>query len=151
MKFLHTSEFGFCLFFTSSRCIGWSKWWTLETTAASLLASSRLKRVCMMSLHHGKWMSSFGLKKKESVFVIFGTSMMILHNTTLQRPFPKLKKHHPTNIYMIYPMAQSVLLIFVEIGKKKAPQWHCPLSSSSHHHEKAKSFCRAGRLLKNLY
>jgi hypothetical protein len=23
--------------------------------------------------------------------------------------FPKLKKHHPTNIYMLYPMAQSVV------------------------------------------
>jgi hypothetical protein len=23
--------------------------------------------------------------------------------------FPKLKKHHPTNLYMLYPMAQSVV------------------------------------------
>jgi hypothetical protein len=64
-------------------------------------------------------------QKKASIFVIFGTSMMILHNTTLQRPFPKLKKHHPTNLFMLYPMAQSVWLVFIEIDKKMTPQWHC--------------------------
>jgi hypothetical protein len=67
-------------------------------------------------------------QKKASIFVIFGTSMMILHNTTLQRPFPKLKKHHPTNLYMLYPMAQSVLLVCIEIDKKMTLQWHCPSS-----------------------
>jgi hypothetical protein len=74
-------------------------------------------------------------QKKASIFVIFGTSMMILHNTTLQRPFPKLKKHHPNNLYMLYPIAQSVACVCVEIDKKMAPQegivhrhWkiHCP-------------------------
>jgi hypothetical protein len=50
-------------------------------------------------------------------------------NTT--RPFPKLKKHHPTNLYMLYPMAQSIALNFVEKVKKMTPQKHCPLSSSS--------------------
>jgi hypothetical protein len=29
---------------------------------------------------------------------------------------------------MIYPMAQSVALVCVEIDKKMPPQWHCPLS-----------------------
>jgi hypothetical protein len=46
----------------------------------------------------------------------------------LQRPFPKLKKHHPTNLYILYPMAQSVGLVFVEVDKQMPPQWHCPLS-----------------------
>jgi hypothetical protein len=50
-------------------------------------------------------------QEKASILVTFGTSMMILHNTTLQRPFPKLKKHSPTNIYMLYPMVQSVALV----------------------------------------
>jgi hypothetical protein len=49
------------------------------------------------------------------------------YNTT--RPLPKLKKHHPTNLYMLYPMAQSVALILVEKVKKMTPQKHCPLSS----------------------
>jgi hypothetical protein len=49
------------------------------------------------------------------------------HNTT--RPLPKLKKHHPTNLYMLYPMAQSVVHILVEKIKKMTPQKHCPLSS----------------------
>jgi hypothetical protein len=46
----------------------------------------------------------------------------------LQRPFPKLKKHSPTNVYMLYQMVQSVALVCVEIDKKMPPQWHCPLS-----------------------
>jgi hypothetical protein len=49
----------------------------------------------------------------------------------LQRPFPKLKTHHPTNlVYMLYPMVQSVWLVCVEKVKKMTLQWHCPLSSS---------------------
>jgi hypothetical protein len=32
---------------------------------------------------------------------------------------------------MLYPMAQSIALIFVEKVKKLTPQKHCPLSSSS--------------------
>jgi hypothetical protein len=62
----------------------------------------------------------------------------------LQRPFPKLKKHSPTRLYMIYPRVQSVALVCIEIDKKMAPQGgivHC-----RHHHEKAKSFCHAGLL-----
>jgi hypothetical protein len=31
-----------------------------------------------------------------------------------QRPFSKLKKHGPTNLYMLYPMAQSVARVCVE-------------------------------------
>jgi hypothetical protein len=49
----------------------------------------------------------------------------------LQRPFPKLKKHGPTNLYMLYPMMQSVARVCVEIDKKKALQVRC-----RHHHEK---------------
>jgi hypothetical protein len=48
----------------------------------------------------------------------------------LQTSFPELKKHRPTNLYMLYPMAQSVVLVCVEIDKKMPPQWHCPLSST---------------------
>jgi hypothetical protein len=57
----------------------------------------------------------------------------------LQRPFPKLKKHGPTNLYMLYRMVQSVWLVCVEIDKQMTPQggivhchWksiHCPSSS----------------------
>jgi hypothetical protein len=46
----------------------------------------------------------------------------------LQRPFPKLKKHHPTNLYILYPMVQIVGLVCVEMDKQMPPQWHCPLS-----------------------
>jgi hypothetical protein len=49
-----------------------------------------------------------------------------------QTSFSKLKKHSPTTLYMLYPMAQSVALIFVEKVKKKALQGHSPLSSSHH-------------------
>ena len=41
----------------------------------------------------------------------------------LQTSFPKLKKHHPTNVYMLYPMVQSFALVFIEIDKKMPPQW----------------------------
>jgi hypothetical protein len=54
-------------------------------------------------------------EKKGTLFVIFGTSMMILHNRTLQRPFSKLKKYRPTNLYMICPLMQSVVQFCVEI------------------------------------
>jgi hypothetical protein len=46
----------------------------------------------------------------------------------LQTSFPKLKKHHPTRLYMLYPMMQSVSRVCVEKDKKKALQGHCPLS-----------------------
>jgi hypothetical protein len=49
----------------------------------------------------------------------------------LQTSFSKAEKHHPTNRYMLYPMAQSIALLFVEKVKKLTPQKHCPLSSSS--------------------
>jgi hypothetical protein len=57
---------------------------------------------------------------------------MILHNTTLQRLFSRLKKQPPTNIYMLYPMAQRVALVCVEIDKQMPPQGHCPLSLEIH-------------------
>jgi hypothetical protein len=49
----------------------------------------------------------------------------------LQTPFLKVKKHPPTNLFMLYPMVQSVALVCVEIDKKMPLQWHCPLSSPS--------------------
>jgi hypothetical protein len=47
-----------------------------------------------------------------------------------QTSFSKLKKHSPTTLYMLYPMAQSVALFCIEIDKKMPLQWHCSLSSS---------------------
>ena len=50
----------------------------------------------------------------------------------LHTSFPKLKKHHPTRLYMVYPMVQSVGLVCVEQVKKLALQGgivHCPLLS----------------------
>jgi hypothetical protein len=41
--------------------------------------------------------------------------------------------HHPTNLYMLYPMAQSVALVCVEIEKKMPPQGHV---HCRHHHPK---------------
>jgi hypothetical protein len=52
----------------------------------------------------------------------------------LQRPFPKLKKHSPTRLYMLYPMVQSVVLVCVEKVKKMTPQGgivHCHHPSPS--------------------
>ena len=45
----------------------------------------------------------------------------------LQTSFPKLKKHHPTRLYMLYPMVHSVALVCIEIDKQMPPQGHCPL------------------------
>jgi hypothetical protein len=78
-------------------------------------------------------------EKKGSLFCDFWHIKMILHNRTLQRPFSKLKKHHPTNLYMLYPMVQSVDRFHVEIKKKMLPQWHCPLPSSSYPKTKSRS------------
>jgi hypothetical protein len=54
----------------------------------------------------------------------------------LQTSFPKLKKHHSTRLYMIYPMMQSVLLVCVEIDKQMPLQGgivHCHWKSIVHH------------------
>jgi hypothetical protein len=48
-----------------------------------------------------------------------------------KRPFSKLKKHGPTNLYMLYPMAQSIARACVEIDKEM-PLRHCPLSLEIH-------------------
>jgi hypothetical protein len=61
-----------------------------------------------------------------------------------QRPFPKLKKHSPTNVYMLYPMAQSVALVCVEIDKKMPSQGRCPLPSSHHPSSKNKIILARG-------
>mgnify|MGYP006313175803 CR=1 FL=1 len=54
----------------------------------------------------------------------------------LQTSFSKLKKHHPTRLYMIYPMVQSVARFGVEIDKKMASQGGIV---HGHHHPKTKS------------
>ena len=129
----------FWVFVCLSRCrllfFAFSPWWTLETTAAPsrLLCTWKQHGSCPFIMENGR----MALKERESIlFVIFGTSMMILHNTTLQRPFPKLKNHHPTRLYMIYPMMQSVAHVCVEKYKKKALQGgivHCHWKSIVHH------------------
>jgi hypothetical protein len=48
----------------------------------------------------------------------------------LKTSFSKLEKHSPTNLYMLYPMVQSVARFCSEIDKKSTLQRHCPLSSS---------------------
>jgi hypothetical protein len=73
------------------------------------------------------------LKQRESIhFGDFWHIKMILQKKMLQTSFPKLKKHTPTRLYMLYPRVQSVALACVEIDKKKALQGHSPLSSSHH-------------------
>jgi hypothetical protein len=62
----------------------------------------------------------------------------------LQTSFPKLKKHHPTRLYMLYPMMQSVACVCVEKDKKKALQGHCPLSPSSSPSSKIKIILARG-------
>jgi hypothetical protein len=48
----------------------------------------------------------------------------------LQTSFPKLEKHPPTRLYMLYPMVQSVARFRVEIDKQMTLQRLCsPLSS----------------------
>jgi hypothetical protein len=46
---------------------------------------------------------------------------MILQYLMLQTSFSRLKEHHTTNLYMLYPMVPSVVLIFVEKVKKITP------------------------------
>jgi hypothetical protein len=67
----------------------------------------------------------------------------------LQTSFPKLKTHHPTNLYMLYPMMQSVLLVCVEKVKKMTPQARAlsMVIITSSPSKKSKSFRRAGLLL----
>jgi hypothetical protein len=85
------------------------------------------------------------LKQKESIsFWWFLAHRNDFAIKMLQTSFPELKKHRPTNLYMLYLMAQSIVFVCVEIDKKMPPQWHCPLSSSSWW--KTKSFWHAGLL-----
>jgi hypothetical protein len=54
------------------------------------------------------------LNQRESIhFGDFWHMKMILHIWALQRPFSKLKKRSPTNLYMLYLMVQSVALVCV--------------------------------------
>jgi hypothetical protein len=124
---LRTSEFGFLSVFSLSAAffVWMMEAWTLEMTAAPFLPPLHLEMAWMMFLHHGKWTSSFETKRK-SLFGDFWQMKMILHNRTLKRPFSKLKKHSSNNLYMLYPMVQSVLLACIEIDKKIALQGHYP-------------------------
>jgi hypothetical protein len=58
----------------------------------------------------------------------------------LQRPFLKLKKHSPTNLYMIYPMVHSVLLLCVKIDKKMPLQCKGIVYCCHHHVKKQNHF-----------
>jgi hypothetical protein len=60
----------------------------------------------------------------------------------LQTSISKLNKHSTTHLYMLYPMVQSVALVFVEKVKKMPLQGHV----HCHHHPKTKSFWHAGPL-----
>jgi hypothetical protein len=52
------------------------------------------------------------LKQKSiSFYEIFWHVKMILQYKMLQTTFSMLKKHSPSNLYMLYPMMQSVALI----------------------------------------
>jgi hypothetical protein len=54
--------------------------WTLEMTAALFSPSFCMEMMWIMPFHHGKWVSRFETKRKHLFLVIFGTSVMILHN-----------------------------------------------------------------------
>jgi hypothetical protein len=103
--------------------------WTLETIVASFAPSLRLEIAWMMFLYHGKWKSGFETKRK-GLFLWFWQINDDFAIKMLQTSFAKLKKRSPTNLYMLYPMMQSVVLVYVEIDKKMPPQWHWPWSSS---------------------
>jgi hypothetical protein len=56
------------------------------------------------SLHHGKWRSCFETKRKHPFFWHITDNFALKNATT---SFPKLKKHSPTNLYMLYPMVPT--------------------------------------------
>jgi hypothetical protein len=127
---------GVCVFVASLFCFWMARWWTLEMTAALFSPYMHLEMMWMRLFHHGN--GGLALKQRESIlFGDFWHIKMILQLKMPQRPFSKLKKHAPTNLYMLYPMAQSVALFCIEIDKKMPLQWHCPpWSSSIVHHTK---------------
>jgi hypothetical protein len=86
----------------------------------------------IMSLHHGKRMYGFERKRKHP-FCDFWHNSDDFAKKMLQTSFPNLKKHHPTRLYMIYLMMQSIWLVCVEKVKKMPSQWHCPSSLENLH------------------
>jgi hypothetical protein len=123
-EILHTSEFGFL--FVVVRVVFFVCHHGAELWRQLLLQVARKRcEWCLFIIENGR----LALEWKERVsFCDFWHIKMISHNKTLKRPFSKLKKHHPTNLYMLYPMAQSVVSFHVEIDKKIPP---CPPWSSS--------------------
>jgi hypothetical protein len=77
------------------------------------------------------------LKQKESIH--FGDFWHIHDDFAIKNAtniFSKAKKCSPTILYMIYLMAQSVSLVFLQKVKKMPPQWHivhCHWKSIVHH------------------
>ena len=68
--------------------------------------------------------------KKKGLFLWFlAHEWWVCNKNCYKHLFPKLKKHSPTNFYMLYPMVQSVALVCLEINKKLTLQRQCPLSS----------------------
>jgi hypothetical protein len=57
--------FYFGCLFVGHPSFGMARWWTLETTAALLIASSRLQMMWIMLFHHGKGCPA--LKQRESI------------------------------------------------------------------------------------
>ena len=96
---------------------------TLESAAASFFASFRLEMTWMMSLGHGEWTRSFGTKSNSPFFVFLSLQDKMMKKI-LKTIFPKLKKHSPTNLYMLYPMIQSAVLDSVERDVKSPPESH---------------------------
>ena len=111
LRFLHTSEFGFLSVCPSPFLFGWWRlglWRQLQLHYLLKVAWKRCEW-CLFIMENGV----LALKQKENIhFGDFCHIKMTLHNRMLQRPFSKLKKHGPTNLYMLYPMVQSVALIF---------------------------------------
>jgi hypothetical protein len=88
-------------------------------------------------------MENGGLALKQRESILFGDFWHFNDDFAIkmpQRQFSKLKKHGPTNIYMLYLMAQSVALFCIEIDKKMPLQWHCPSSLEIHCPSFEKSF-----------
>ena len=117
--FVVVSAFCFCL----------SPWWTLETAAALFSPYLHLEMMWMRLFHDGKGVSRFETKRKHPFWWFLAHQWWFCNKNCYKHLFPKLKKHSPTNVYMLYPMVQSVALVCVEIDKKLTLQRQCPLSS----------------------
>jgi hypothetical protein len=82
--FAYTSEFGF--YSVASSFLFWMvRMWTLETAAALILPSLRMETMWMGLFHHGKWTSSFGMKRTGlfSVILAHQNDFAILNATDI--------------------------------------------------------------------